>query len=519
MLTRREITLLLFCFTVYFVAFNYEGSVRRYVPSTGVLSFSALNLLSKPDVFRHDGRRLEQFADDLEREIVGDWDDEQRPIYDLSPSGLSEDKQRKTWTHADVPVTSVLAHVPGYTLLENVFLINGTLLLVSGQSSSTDSFPKTEAMISTGLSSQYTPVMQDLQFVTTFQILQAFGNSVHRMPGISTICFDQPEAVDNYTLPSLYRAYSVLELLRTPLPPPERTYFVNVKNKDSFVTGYSRHLARAALSSMNIFYSEDWDDYERASRPLFFDRVILADRVAALHASQTYDFNSVDVRIRTASHPDKAPAWSRVAIEAPDKHLTFAPPFAFPASAEWFSPVRQSLIEALSLKNNSTVKAHRGVTYVSTQGLREGPRLRENDHAQLIRELEKLTTSQGWDLHVVLMDDYRNPVTVWKELAVAAVSSNIMIGVHGNTLTSSILMKRGSSPSTLIEFFPDGKYTNENEFITRTVGMDYIAWRNTKKYPRGSLPPISPPSSSDSQVLGIDVNAVIHTVKDQVKRR
>lgn len=112
MLTRREVTLLLFCFTVYFVAFNYEGSVKRYVPST-ILSFSALNLLSKPDVFRHDGRRLEQFADELEREIVGDWDDEQRPIYDLSPSGLSEDKQRKTWTHADVPVTSVLAHVPG----------------------------------------------------------------------------------------------------------------------------------------------------------------------------------------------------------------------------------------------------------------------------------------------------------------------------------------------------------------------------------------------------------------------
>ncbi len=60
------------------------------------------------------------------------------------------------------------------------------------------------------------------------------------------------------------------------------------------------------------------------------------------------------------------------------------------------------------------------------------------------------------------------------------LSFQIMISVHGVALTSSILMKRGAAPSTVIEFFPDGKYTNENEFLTRTVGMDYIAWRNTK---------------------------------------
>lgn len=313
----------------------------------------------------------------------------------------------------------------GYTILENVFLVNGTLLVVTGQSSSTDSFPKTEAMISTGLNSPYTPILQDLQFVTTFQILQAFGNSAHRLPGVSTICFDQPEAVDNYTFPALYRTYSVLELARTPLPPPDRTYFVNLKNNDSFTSGYARHLARAALPSMNIFYSEDWDDYERSARPFFFDRVILADRVAALHAAPTFDFSSVDVRFDTKVPPNGIPSTSQVTIEAPDKHLPFAPPFAFPASTEWFSPVRQSLLEALSLKDNSTVKTHRGVTYISTQGLRDGPRLRENDHAQLIRELEKLTTSQGWELHVVLLDDRRSSVSVWKELATAAVSSNV----------------------------------------------------------------------------------------------
>ena len=56
----------------------------------------------------------------------------------------------------------------------------------------------------------------------------------------------------------------------------------------------------------------------------------------------------------------------------------------------------------------------------------------------------------------------------------------VMLGVHGDALSSSILMKRSKSPSTIIEFFPDGKYSNENEFMTRAVGMGYIAWRNTK---------------------------------------
>jgi len=99
------------------------------------------------------------------------------------------------------------------------------------------------------------------------------------------------------------------------------------------------------------------------------------------------------------------------------------------------------------------------------------------------------------------------------------LQSSVMLGVYGETLVHSVFMKPSAPVPTLIEFFPDGRFTNENEFITRSLGIDYIAWRNTKNYPRGSLPPISPPGNSEGQILTIDVNAVIQTVKERMKRR
>ena len=68
-----------------------------------------------------------------------------------------------------------------------------------------------------------------------------------------------------------------------------------------------------------------------------------------------------------------------------------------------------------------------------------------------------------------------------------------MLGVYGDTLANSVFMtsnlnanansgkgKEKRSP-LVIEFFPDGKFINENEFVTRSVGIEYVAWRNTKR--------------------------------------
>lgn len=68
--TRRELTLLLFCVTIFIVAFNASASLRLIgLDSSSLIPFSS----SRPAPLGLDGRRLEGYRDRLETEIFGDW--------------------------------------------------------------------------------------------------------------------------------------------------------------------------------------------------------------------------------------------------------------------------------------------------------------------------------------------------------------------------------------------------------------------------------------------------------------
>lgn len=62
--TRRELTLLLFCVTVFIVAYNANTSLRLI----------GLDSASRPAAIGPDGRRPEGDRDHLENEIFGEWD-------------------------------------------------------------------------------------------------------------------------------------------------------------------------------------------------------------------------------------------------------------------------------------------------------------------------------------------------------------------------------------------------------------------------------------------------------------
>lgn len=116
-LTRREFTLILFALSAFLIAYNYESSF--YSLSTAALfpgansSFSATQLLSVQDAFRDDGRRNTKYTDDLESEILGDWEIETRKQHDLGPYGLTENNQFSDWSNGDIPQTKLVGHVPG----------------------------------------------------------------------------------------------------------------------------------------------------------------------------------------------------------------------------------------------------------------------------------------------------------------------------------------------------------------------------------------------------------------------
>lgn len=68
--TRRELTLLLFCVTVFTVAYNACTSLRLI----GIDSSPILPFTSSPAPIGPDGRRVEGYRDHLENEIFGEWD-------------------------------------------------------------------------------------------------------------------------------------------------------------------------------------------------------------------------------------------------------------------------------------------------------------------------------------------------------------------------------------------------------------------------------------------------------------
>jgi hypothetical protein len=133
---------------------------------------------------------------------------------------------------------------------------------------------------------------------------------------------------------------------------------------------------RTAFPSISMEFSDDWNDRASMGVAFVFDRVLLADRAAAMTG---------EVFLRT----------QRTASEA----------FTLPGSPNWWSTFRNNVIEYTGL-NASTGAGTRGtpvITYISRQAW--GRRmLIEKDHEKLVEELYKLRDQYGYEVNVVNMD-------------------------------------------------------------------------------------------------------------------
>lgn len=333
-------------------------------------------------------------------------------------------------------------------------------------------------------------------------ILTSFGDSV----------------IDNQTMLALHRAYaSVAEYAPDPhqntMLPPARTIFANLKYGDlsNNNAGYDINLSRLAFPYMTYLYADDWTDLDRTGRPVVFETVLIADRRSAEvglgvgEGEGGFDFGGVRVLLREEDEEGdsenlktvkangnkaKERALVRTTIEETDRRLWFAPAFALPARADWAAPLVESVSELFGSSSNSKTKTKtgvRGVTYVSTQSLPGGrgggARLKDADHEALVKALKELSGS-GNDVHVHVVELGK---TGWAEAARAGVESRVMLGVYGGAVANGVLMARtganagrGSVKRTVVEFFPEGRYTNECAFVTRALGVEYVAWRGAK---------------------------------------
>ena len=179
-----------------------------------------------------------------------------------------------------------------------------------------------------------------------------------------------------------WRTYSSLDPSitssgNTTLAPPRRLFFVHI-SADHWrdYASLNQWVLRGAFPSIALEFSGDWAVRKQTGRLFVFDRVILADRAAAMKGS---NFLRTD---RTASEP-----------------------FALPGSVYWWNTVRGNVIEAAGL-NRDTGYGTRStpvITYVSRQewGRRM---LIQKDHERLVAELYKLRDTYGYEVNVVSMD-------------------------------------------------------------------------------------------------------------------
>lgn len=179
-----------------------------------------------------------------------------------------------------------------------------------------------------------------------------------------------------------WRAYSSLDPFipasgQTSLPPPRRMIFTHLD------AGHWRDYAsmnqwvlRTAFPSLTMEFSADWTDRATMNRPFVFDRVLFADRAAAMNG-ENYGRTQ-----RTASEP-----------------------FTLPGSPNWWSAVRNNIIEfsGLNATEGQGTRGNPVITYISRQGW--GRRmLIQADHEKLVEELNKLRDTYGYEVNVVSMD-------------------------------------------------------------------------------------------------------------------
>ncbi|KAF8800564.1 hypothetical protein BYT27DRAFT_7199682 [Phlegmacium glaucopus] len=511
---KREIALVLVSLIVYFVAYNFEMSMDFLgidPVATQRVVFSGFGL-GNTQVIGKDGRKPPGWRDALEADVYGDWEwDEGHIALDnlqrshpkgsgrhgaswIGKADTSERLSELTVNDAlqrwggDIPQTQLLKHAPGYTILDKVYIFNGSVYLVTDNE---QVFPPISSIFASRGEG-----LNNCTVLSSEKARELLGSHGATIRGVSWLSADTKP--DNSTLFALWRTYSSLDPSidsagRTKLAPPHRLLFPNTHafsdpkppNEEHWRKlsraniGFHPYLAKAAFPQLTLQYLEDWNDYQKMATPFVFERLVIADRSATQGAI-------------VAGQPVYSPAFD---LEG--------------ASSHWWEPVRTNLATYLG-EHESKPGAQKVVTYIHTQGESQGAKLLDRDHESISRALNKMGQKYGYEVHVVSTQTNQ---TDWVTKMTAVVKSSIILGVHGNHLMDSVFMQP-SPQSTVIELFPTNKFSRDREFVIHARGLRYMAWWENQSYAT-DLPPISPPN--DEPVL-IDSQALVQTIHDLLSR-
>ncbi|KAG8900641.1 hypothetical protein FRB99_005834 [Tulasnella sp. 403] len=437
--------------------------------------------------------------------------------------------------------TRLVKHSPGWTLLENVYMANGTLFIASDELSA---FPGVRMMISHGLQAENTPEniqarepTDDLMTLMTYKDAKArWGERVWPVDGMSFLVQDPGQFLSHYyhfvaeTFMGLWRTYASLDSRitvegETALEPPARLIFPNCEAKEwRDYSTFNQFVVHGAFPSLGIETKADWQgrakmteskDGEKVWR---FDKLLIADRSASFRGHLTPGKTQRIVSETYEATREESSRWwwepfrRSVLRFAGVDHNTIDLPTKW--AKDWPS-IAEDDVKFGEKEQQVAREASKRMPIVISYIVRNGRRrsMRKADHELLVKSLKELCDKKKWEFNVV----HAEKLSKEEQIQLAA-RTTVMLGIHGNGLTHLVWMP--STPlSTVIEIFTPNGFARDYQWTSRALGLKhYAVWNDTyHTYP--NEPKVNYPDDFQGDNIPSYGPAIAKLIEDRVEGR
>ncbi|KAF9267597.1 hypothetical protein L218DRAFT_978133 [Marasmius fiardii PR-910] len=388
---------------------------------------------------------------------------------------------RLSWESSEsIPQTQTISHTPGWTMLDKLYLLRGVVYVVTDNPSKV---PDPFIMYHKGTKLVPDPEAPKNRYPTDKDM--RIINSVQVINGMTFLINDDCQFLTHYYhwtaefVLGLWRAYTSLDRFTTyngstSLPPPHHL---------------NQFVLRTAFPSLIMEFSDDWHDHSEMGIPFVFERVLIADRSASELA---YNFERF---LRTAS----------VAFGLPGS-----------STVNWWRTIRNNVVrftglDPLNAKIPEDATDTPVITYASRQEWNKRM-LKPEDHELLVKELYKLRDEHGYEVNIVSMDKITR-----QEQTRLSGRTTIMMGIHGNALTSFVWMNPTPRSAVMEFFFPEG-FAYDYEFTARAIGLKHYGFWGDRFFTAPHLPKVNYPEGFQGKSIPLNgtlVEELVHEILSQ----